>query len=274
MKKVFTNKELEIMSYESQVGMFLSNIEKLANGWIVYSQVVDSEYWNFLTCFSAQTIQEFEQVVSDAKKFFKKIHREFVISINPTVEISEEVELYLKENYNYCGTSVCMMTDNIICRPRILEGYSFRQINNKNESLLFVNTFKTSKTQTLSTDVYPALKDCYFDALLLSFKNEHKWDYRHYISEYQKSPVGMVSAVISKDLQMCGLYGGGTYVAHRGKGVFSNLLKYVQNELKKENIKHFCLFTAKNSNNEKLYKELNFKTMYDIDVYKQNKFNL
>ena len=49
MKKVFTNKELEIMSYESQVGMFVSGIKKLKNGWIVYSQVVESELWNFLT---------------------------------------------------------------------------------------------------------------------------------------------------------------------------------------------------------------------------------
>lgn len=266
---LFTNEEYEKLTYECQLGMYFSNIQKLTNGLIVYSEIVEDENWNFLTSFKADTIDEFNKIIIEAKAFFKKINRTLVISINPTVSITKDVENYILNNYTNFETNVFMITNNIICKKEAPCDYSFRKINNNTESELFVNTFKTSKSQTMPGDTYPPLPKYYSNALLKSFGACNvNWEFNHFVSEYKGQAIGMVSAVINNNKKLCGLYGAGTYIEHRGKGVCSNLFNYVQQQLKQKNVAEFFLLTEKNSKNELFYNYLNFKSLFDIKFYK------
>ena len=60
----------------------------------------------------------------------------------------------------------------------------------------------------------------------------------HFVSEYDKKPIGMVTACV-KD-KYCGLYGDGTYLNHRRKGVFSNLLKFEESKMR-YNLNYYLL---------------------------------
>lgn len=260
------NKNLEIMTYECQVGMYFSGIENLNNGFVVYSKIVEDEHWNFFTGFSAETIEDFEGAYNEAKLFFKKIKRTPCFLISPSVKISKIVEDYLNKKYNKFSVDVTMSTEELKSVNEIPEQYSFKKIDNKLEKNLFVQTFKTSKTQVLDGDTYGVLSEFYFKALDESFKNNSSWEYMHFLSMFNNSPVGMISAVVNGEY--CGLYGGGTYVSHRGKGVFRKLLKFVENELKNKGVNYFFLITEKNSKNEKLYNYLGFKSHFIKKYYK------
>lgn len=85
------------------------------------------------------------------------------------------------------------------------------------------------------------------------------------MSEYKNLPIGMVSACIKG--KYCGLYGGGTFVAHRKNGVFSNLLKFVENNAKSHGFKYFFGLTEKDSYNEKLYNYINWKSIMELKYY-------
>jgi hypothetical protein len=66
---LFTNEEYEKFTYECQLGMYFSGVQKLSNGIIVYSNIVLSESWNFLTNFKAETINEFKRIIKEAQIF-------------------------------------------------------------------------------------------------------------------------------------------------------------------------------------------------------------
>lgn len=260
------NESLEMMTYECQVGMYFSGIEKLSNGFVVYSKIVEDEQWNFFTGFSAETIEDFENAYNDAKLFFKKIKREPCFLISPKVKISKTVEDYLNKKYDNFSIDVTMLTEEFKFINEIQEQYSFRRIDNKLEKDLFVQTFKSSKTQVVDGDTYGALPEFYFKALDESFKSKSSWQYIHFLSMFNDFPVGMVSAVVKGEY--CGLYGGGTYVLHRGKGVFRNLLKFIEKELKMKGVKYFFGITEKDSKNEKLYNYLGLESRFIKKYYK------
>ena len=263
---MFCNKKkIEKMLYHCQQGMYFSNIKKLNNGFVVYSDIVESKSWNFFTGFKANTIKEFETCINDAIKFFKAIKRDFVIVVGPNVKISKQVKNYINSNFTLSETNVVLFTNKFKISQNIVKDYSFRKIDNEKDKDMFVDVFKASKTQTTPNDAYPALPDYFFRALSESFNNKTDWDFVHYVSEYKNSPIGMVSACI-KD-KYCGLYGGGTYVAHRKKGVFSNLLKFVENNAKSRGCRYFFGLTEKDSYNEKLYNSINWKSIMELKCY-------
>lgn len=63
---LFTNEEYEKFTYECQLSMYFPGMQKLSNGIILYSNVVLSESWNFLTNFKAETINEFKRIIKEA----------------------------------------------------------------------------------------------------------------------------------------------------------------------------------------------------------------
>ena len=260
------NESLELMTYDCQIGMYFSGIEKLSNGFVVYSTIVEDKQWNFFAGFSAETIEDFEIAYNEAKLFFEKIKREPCFVISPSVKISKNVEDYLNAKFEKFSVDVTMMTEEFKFTDAIQEQYGFRKIDNKTEKDLFVQTFKTSKTQVLSGDTYGALPEFYFKALDESFSSKSSWEHIHFLSVFNDSPVGMVSAVVKGEF--CGLYGGGTYVLHRGKGVFRHLLKFVENKLKKYGVKYFFGITEKDSKNEKLYNHIGLESHFIKSYYK------
>lgn len=260
-------KDLEFNCYKCQVGMYFSNIKQLNNGFIVYSDIVLDQSWNFWTGFNANTTEEFENAFCEVKKFFSLINRApcFVIGQNTT--ISPNVEKYINSKYELFSDAVILATNTFIPCKQAGNNATFKRINNETESNLFVEVFKTSKTQTKVGDTYNKLPSYYFDALYQSFQNKTDWEFVHYISMIDDEPAGMVSCCI-KD-EWCGLYGGGTYLKHRGKGLFVTMLKHIEKEWKTKGVKYFFGITEKDSYNERLYNSINFNTMFDNKYYKE-----
>ncbi len=259
-------KKLEMFTFNCQVGMYFSGIKKLVNGFIVYSGTVLESGWNFWTGFKAKTIEEFENAYKQAKKVFKEINRKPCFVIAPNTKISKNVKEYIDKKYKMFANSVTLLTHNFKPLKEAPNKISFRKIDNTNEADLFIKVFKTSKSQAKPNDTYKPLSEDYFKALKNSFENNHEWDFVHYISMENNKPIGMVSACVKN--KWCGLYGGGTYLKHRGKGVFSSLLKFVQADLKKQGVKYFFGMTSKDSYNEKLYNAINFKSVFENKYYK------
>ena len=257
--------KIESMLYTCQLGMYFSNIEQLDNGFIVYSNTVESPSWNFFTGFCAKTIQEFKSCTSKAIDFFASINRKFVLVLGPSVKISKVVKQYIQDNFINFENNVVLFTKKFVINKPILTDYTFRKIENKKERDFFVDVFRTSKLQTGHNDVYPPLPEYFFKALYNSFDYNGDWLFNHFVSEYQNAPIGMVTACIKG--KYCGLYGGGTFLKHRGKGVFTNLLNYVQTYSKQIGCKYFFGITEKDSYNEKLYNSINWKSLMDLKYY-------
>ena len=258
------NQELEMMTYDCQIGMYFSGIEKLKNGFVVYSTIVEDEHWNFFTGFEAGSIEEFEEAYGYAKEFLSGKNRRPCFVLSPLCNVSEIVENYIKAKYTKISTDSTMLTSEFK-QKEPPQDYTFKLIDNKKEKELFIKTFRISKTQTSATDTYAALPEYYFAALEKSFDNVVKWEHLHYLSCYKGQPVGMVSAVVKDDF--CGLYGGGTFLAHRGKGVFSSLLCFIENDLKSKGFNKFFGLTEKDSYNEKLYNSLGWKTIFHKEYF-------
>lgn len=259
------NKKFEMMTYECQIGMYFSDIEKLENGFVVYSTIVEDEHWNFFAGFNAKTIEEFEKAYASAKEFLNSINRKPCFVVSPNAEISAVVAEYIASKHTKFSIDSTMLTSNFASK-KIPDDYTFKMIDNNAEKEMFINTFKTSKSQTCAGDTYAALPEYYFSALEKSFESEKDWKYMHFLSLYKGEPVGMVSVVAKGE--HAGLYGGGTYLAHRGKGVFSGLLSFVENELKKTGVKYFFGITEKDSYNERLYNSLGWETKFVKEYYK------
>lgn len=255
-------KSIEKLLYECQIGMYYTHIKKLRNGFVVYSDIVESTNWNFFTGFHAKDVKAFIKSLDEARKFFNLINRKFVFVIGPNVKISKMVKKYIQDNFTNFDTDVVLLTKKFKIKKLFFNNYSFRQIDNIKERDFFVNVFRTSKLQTTPTDVYPPLPEYFFKALYNSFDSKTDWSFNHFVSEYNNEPVGMVTACI-KD-KYCGLYGGGTYVEHRRKGVFTNLLKFVEKDAKSKGCKYFYGITEKGSYNEKLYNSINWKTKFEL----------
>lgn len=256
-------KKLNFLTNDCQVGMYYSAIKNLKNGYVVYSDIVESETWNSFTGFKSRTAEDFEKTFGKAKDFFCKINRTPVFTLNASTKISKKVKMHIEKNYSAFSHEAILLTKRFVLKKDLSSDYSFRRIDNKTERALFVNTFKTSKSQSLPGDTYEPLPQYFFDALDNSFNNKTSWDFIHYVSLYKGKPVGMISACVKG--KCCGLYGGGTFVKHRGKGVFTNLLNYIYLDLKKQGVKYFFGKTEKGSKNEKLYNAIGWKTKaYEI----------
>ena len=246
--------------------MYFSNIKNLSNGFVVYSNTVESPGWNFFTGFHAKNIEEFKNCINEATAFFNSINRPLVLVVGPNVKISKPVKKYIQDNFSNFENNVILFSKTLKVDKKSPSNYTFRKIDNQKERKLFVDVFRTSKLQTKPDDVYPPLPEYFFKALDESFDHKGEWVFEHFVSEYDNSPVGMVSACI-KDT-FCGLYGGGTYLAHRGKGVFSNLLKFVELYAKTKGCKYFFGITEKDSYNEKFYNSMKWKSIIQLSFYK------
>ncbi len=260
-----TNKKLEKTTYDCQIGMYFSKIISLQNGFIIYSDTVLSPEWNFLFGFHAKNVEEFEKVLCEAKTVFKKIGRAPAFTISPLCKISQKVKAHILKTYSQRGDVATMVTKKICSHHTSPKGYSFKKIDNQKEKEIFVQTFSTSKSQTLPDDVYSPLPEYFSDALKKSFDNKTDWNFEHYLSLYRSKPVGMVSCCVKSNL--CGLYGGGTYVKHRSKGVFSNLLKFVSDDMKQRGVKFYFLIAEKDTKNETFYNHLGFKEKFSSKLF-------
>ena len=257
--------KLELITYECQIGMYYSEIFKLKNGFIVYSNLVDEPEWNFFAGFKAKTVAEFESAYSEAKKYFAKFNRTPNFAISPLCKISKQVIEHINKNYkNYLNHST-LLTKTIKPIKTLPSNYSYRVIDNKTEKELFVNTYTTSKNQHLPGEVYTTFPKCFIDALSSSFDNYSKWKYYNYVSLYKNKPIGMISACVKN--KFCGFYGGGTYVKHRGKGVFTNMLKHIETDLKKKGVKYLFGIVVSDTYNEKLYNAINWKSVFKTSYY-------
>ncbi len=257
--------DLEIKTYDCQIGMYFSNIQHLKNGFVVYSNIVEDFEWNFFTGFTAKTITEFKNAYNEAKQFLESKNRKPCFIISPSVTISKEVQDYINYNSKELTKNVTMLASSINLIKKPTQSFLFKRIDNITEKDIFIDTFTKSKTQTLPNDTYNALPNFYFQALKESFNNNTNWNFLHYISMKDKTPIGMVSACV-KD-EYCGLYGAGTFIKYRKNGVFNNLLKYIENELSTLGVKHYFCITKKDSYNEALYNKFGFNSVFSSTYY-------
>lgn len=261
-KEIFNN------AHNCQVGMYFSNKKMIDDtNYLIYSNYVKDNGWNYLALTEFSNFQQFVNKYDYAKSIFNEINREPCILIPEFCNIDDETNQYITNNFNLISTTVTLLTDKFSAVKPLSKEYSFRRIDNNLEKDLFVNTFRTSKTQVQEGDTYHALDKSYFDALENSFNNKTDWQFIHYVSEFNNSPIGMISACVKGEF--CGLYGGGTYVVHRGKGVFTNLLNYIYKDLSKLGVKHYFGITEAHSKNERLYNSIGWNSLFYANLYKE-----
>lgn len=177
-------------------------------------------------------------------------------------------ESILKKNFQKVDEDVFLLCKKIAKVRPLGEDYTFKKIDNSSQRELFVQTFRSSKQQTLPGDTYKPLGEEYFQALDHSFDKRGQWQFVHYLSLFKEKPVGMVS--LCKKGEFCGIFGVGTYVEHRGKGVFSNLFKFIYDEQTKLGVKYFFCTTKANSYNHKFYNKLGFKDCFLLERWMEN----
>lgn len=261
-----TSLELEKMLYDCQIGMYLSDIKLLENGMLVYSNFVEDSSWNFLTGYQLQTIEEFKKFYDKALTEFKNINRQPCFAYAPSVKLSDEVLEYIKTNFSEYERNTVLLCSGFEKKFNLSEEFSFKQIDNIKDKDLFIKTFIYSKTHTLKNDTYKKLPEYYFKALESSFNHNGEWKFIHFLSMYNNKPIGMLSCCVKG--KYAGLYGGGTFYEYRNKGVFTNLLNYVSNTLKKQGVRYFFGYTKKCSSNEKYYNKLGWKEKFGFALYK------
>ncbi len=258
---------LEKNYYNCQLGMYFDGIKKLSNGFVVYSNFVKDKSWNYFTGFTSKDISNFQKNLDEAEKFLTSKDRQLCFALSPSTKINKKVYAYITANYQKYGEEIVLLCKKIKKIQKSSKDYSFKKIDNKTQKDLFIKTFKICKTQTSAGDTYPSLSEDYFFALEHSFKHVGSWEFSHYLSFYKNKPIGMVS-VCSKG-KFCGIYGAGTLVQHRKKGVFSNLFKYVYDEQSLLGRKYFFCSTKRNSGNHKFYNKLGFKDKYVVELWEQ-----
>lgn len=262
-------KEIFNSAHNCQVGMYFSNKKMIDdNNYVIYSNYVKDNGWNYLALNHCSNLQNFISIYNCSKNIFNEINREPCVLIPEFCNLDDETNQHITNNFDLTSTTVTLLTDKFTIVKPLSKEYSFRRIDNKLEKGLFINTFKTSKTQVKEGDTYHALDPSYFDALESSFNNQTDWQFIHYISEFNNSPIGMISACVKGEF--CGLYGGGTYVAQRGKGVFTNLLNYIYKDLNKIGVKYYFGITEAHSKNEKLYNSIGWNSLFYSKLYKPN----
>lgn len=258
-------KKLEKMLYECQIGMYIDELIKLKSGFIVYSKYVEDKSWNYFTCFKAFSRRSFLKLWEQAKDKFLELNRKPYIALSPSTRLAFGAKRYFDEHFELDERVTVMLCRGFDKKFDLDSDYTFKRIDNNLEKEVFINTFTTSKTQVLPGDTYDKLPSYYFDALRASFEHSGEWEFIHYLSYYKSEPIGMVS--VCKKGEYAGLYGGGTYAKFRGKGVFTNLLNFISQQLQKEGVKYFFGITEKDSKNERYYNKLGWNEAFEIDVY-------
>ena len=260
-----TDRALYRLLYECQIGMYLNGIKKLGNGFIAYSDNVTSPDWNYYTNFKAKTVDEFKECFGQAESLFKKFKRKPCLLLSPLTKISANVLKYIKENFVEGEKNTVLLCKGFEKHYNLSQDFSFRRIDNSTEKDMFVNTFIYSKTHVLKDDTYAKLSSNYFKALEQSFNHKGSWEFIHYLSFYKGKPIGMLSCCVKG--KYAGLYGGGTFPKFRKQGVFTNLLHFISQDLKKIGVKYFFGITKKDSSNEKYYNNLGWKEKFATTAY-------
>ena len=260
---------LEQMLYDCQIGMYFDGVKRLSNGFVVYSNFIKDENWNFIAGVQAKSVKEFDHLIKQGGDFLAGQGKKMCFSLSPLASISLAVRKHIEKNFQKVDEDVFLLCKKIAKVRPLGEDYTFKKIDNSRQRELFVQTFRGSKQQTLPGDTYKPLGEEYFQALDHSFDKRGQWQFVHYLSLFKEKPVGMVS--LCKKGEFCGIFGAGTYVKHRGKGVFSNLFKFIYDEQTKLGVKYFFCTTKANSYNHKFYNKLGFKDCFLLERWMEKK---
>lgn len=94
---------LEQMLYDCQIGMYFDGVKKLSNGFVVYSNFIKDENWNFIAGVQAKSVKEFDHLIKQGGDFLAGQGKKMCFSLSPLASISLTVRKHIEKKLSKSG---------------------------------------------------------------------------------------------------------------------------------------------------------------------------
>lgn len=247
--------------FEFQIGMYFSNLEKNKNFWLLYSDLVGDNYWNYAGKINIDK-EKIEDVIGEVEEYYLNKNRTPAFYLTPFIENSEIRETLQKEGYEIIYEDAWMFFESDKFPPiNSPDNLKIDSVKSKEDVETFVKLFGISYGGGSEEDLYSGLPEYYGKALKRSFsKKFQNKNIINYIGRMDSKPVG-IATLINKG-KYSAIYNMGVIPEFRSKGIGSALTLHPLRESRKLGADHIFLQTEKDSKVENFYEKLKFKTKF------------
>lgn len=266
-KKSLKNNELDMLkkiedfNINCNKNFLLEDVVELKNGRMIYSNIIEDYYWNYIIGINAKDKEEFKKVWEENRQYMIEKNRQPVFYITPSSNILNNYEKILPEYMKIQSKEVWMTFEDFNNLKPFEENKNIDiQIERNADLKEFADTFMKSYSSDGEEDPYGQLPENYRQ-VILNYDEEKNKEYvkNFYIAKHNNQGVGITMSLVKGDMAL--ISSVGTIKEYRNKGICTTLMNRVLNDLKKENVKLVFLQTEEGFAPEKLYKKMGFKTV-------------
>lgn len=248
-------KLLPIKNIELNTGMYVTDLKKIGNSFLVHDKEVDDNYWNYL-----YTEKLNESLIGEGKTFFHE--RNLPLSIYFLDD--KDVKCTLEEKgFNLSYQDAIMVFEGPINRND--GNFEVKAVKSKNEEEDFIKIYKEVFCDK-GAGVYSGLSGGYLNNIKGYFSKYPKGKRLDLVAHKDGEPMGITSVVF--DDQYAAIMNVAVSEKYRRMGVANELTNEC---IKRFNGKIIFLSTEKESINEGIYRKLGFKTVVIGNCYKEKR---
>lgn len=239
--------------------------KKIKNNYdIIYSEIIDDEYWNFAYIKNNEINirDEIKNIINDMKEL-KRIPLIYITSniLNQNIENQIE-ECNLKNLY----TDVWMTIENIeeFATYKSNIDFTVNEVNKKLQER-FIQSVMEGFSGDNPEDPYGELSDGYRVALRRTFEYDSDYKIIHYLGIHEDEAISTATAVCKEDKAI--IYNVTTKKKYQKQGVCKQTMSEIISDLKNIGIKTVCVQTEEGFYTEKAYKNMGFKEIMKGKAY-------
>lgn len=255
-------KKLDEFNSNGQMGMYVSARMKLEKGELIFSNIIEDTYWNYINNLNVESKNEFQEIWDKYRKVMINRKRVPCINVLPTSNMYDKVKEYFGEKLYNCANNLWMIHDKSfkIEKKELDKEYTIEITKDKKA---FADVMLDSFNSNNPNEPYGATPTYYRYGIYNSFECKNEYKKVHYLVRHNGIPVSIATAIV-KDGIVC-LDNVATIPSYRNKGICGALITRILDDFKDEDI--IFLQTEKGSYLEKFYNALGFKELFVGKLY-------
>jgi hypothetical protein len=255
-------RKLDDFNSNGQIGMYVSERIKLEKGELIYSNVIEDTYWNYISNLDVESKEEFANLWDKYRKVMIEKNRVPCINVLPTSKLYEKIQEYLGDKFLNFANNLWMVFDKnfIYERKELNKEYSIEITNDKRA---FADVMLKGFNTNDPGEPYSNTPSYYRYGIYNSFESNNEYKKYHYLVRHNGYPVSIATAIV-RDGMVC-LDNVTTIKEYRNKGICRALITRILDDFKDKEI--IFLQTEKGSYLEKFYNSLGFREAFVCKSY-------
>jgi hypothetical protein len=250
-------RKLDDFNSNGQMGMYVSERIKLEKGELIFSNIIEDTYWNYISNLNVNSKDEFLKLWDKYRKVMLDRKRVPCINILPTSNIYDKVQEYFGDKfYNFANNLWMAYDKNFIYEKKELDKEYTIEITKDKKA--FADVMLDGFNSNNPGEPYGNTPTYYRCGIYNSFGCNNEYKKIHYLVRHNGFPVSIATAIV-KDGMVC-LDNVTTIKSYRNKGICRALMTRILDDFKDKEI--IFLQTEKGSYLEKFYNSLGFNEIF------------